>query len=64
MLKLQAEVFRNRATVRQNRNVLEHRLAAVTVAWRFDARHLERSAQLVHDKRGERGRSDSPRHPV
>ena len=38
----------------EDRDVLEHGLAAVAVARGLDRRHLQRAAQLVDDQRGQR----------
>src|SRR5438045_4025093 len=38
----------------QDRDVLEHRLAAIAEARRLNRSHLEPTAQLVDDERGER----------
>src|SRR5262249_9356765 len=54
VLELDAEVFADHLTAGQDRDILEHRLAAITEAWRLDRSHLEAAAQLVDDKRRER----------
>ena len=40
--------------VRQNGDVLQHRLATIAEARRLDGADLERAAELVHDERRER----------
>ena len=52
-VELAAGLFGDDLATREDRDVLEHRLAAVTEARRLDAEHVERAAELVHDERGE-----------
>ena len=54
VLELDAEVFRDRLAAGQDRDVLQHGLAAIAEARRLDGRDLEAAAQLVDDERGER----------
>src|SRR5262249_41722825 len=53
-LELDAEVLRDELAPREDRDVLEHGLAAVPAAGCLDGRDLEAAAQLVDDERGER----------
>ena len=53
-LELDAEVLGDRPAAGEDRDVLEHRLAAIAEAGRLDRRGLQRAAQLVDDQRGER----------
>src|SRR5215208_7006662 len=46
ILKLDAQIFRDRLTPREHGNVLEHRLAAVAEARRLHGCHLEASPEL------------------
>src|SRR3954471_12331064 len=52
--ELEAEIFGDRLAVGQNRDVLEHRLAAIAEARRLDRGGLQRAAQLVDDQRRQR----------
>src|SRR3954471_12698020 len=52
--ELEAEIFGDRFAVGQNRDVFEHRLAAIAEARRLDRGGLQRAAQLVDDQRRER----------
>src|SRR5262249_27226422 len=52
VLELDAEVFRDELAAGEDRDVLEHGLAAVTEARCLDGRDLEPAAQLVDDERG------------
>src|SRR6266851_3456607 len=54
LVALEAEVFADDLAARQDRHVLEHRLAAVAEAGRLDGDRGERSAQLVDDQCRER----------
>ena len=45
-----AEIFTDRLSARQDRNVFEHRLAAVTEARSLHRRDFQSAAQLVYDK--------------
>ena len=54
VLELDAEVLGDGASARQDRDVLEHGLAAIAEARRLDGRDLQRAAQLVDDERRER----------
>src|ERR1700730_14550566 len=49
VLKLDAEIFRDRLTAGQNRDVLQHRLAAIAEARSLDGRDLQTAAQTVDD---------------
>src|SRR6185369_2633984 len=53
VLELDAEVFRDELTAGEDRDVLEHRLAAIAEARSFHGRDLEAAAQLVDDQRGD-----------
>ena len=53
-LELDAEVLGDRAAAGQDRDVLEHRLAAIAEAGRLDRGGLQRAAQLVDDERRQR----------
>src|SRR4029077_15117814 len=54
VLELEAELLGDHLGARENRDVLEHSLAAVTEARRLDGDGGERAAQLVDDDRRER----------
>src|SRR3954464_11980491 len=54
VLELDAEVFRDRLAAGEDRDVLQHGLAAVTEARSLHGRDLEAAAQLVHHERGKR----------
>ena len=54
ILELDAEVFRDELAAGEDRDVLQHGLAAVAEAWRLDRRDLEPAAQLVDHQRGDR----------
>src|SRR3569623_2778134 len=53
VLQLDAEIFRDRLAAREDRDVLEHGLAAIAEARRLDGRDLEAAAELVDDEGGE-----------
>ena len=53
VLELDAEIFRDRLAAGQDRDVLQHRLAAIAEARSLDRCDLEAAAQLVDDERGE-----------
>src|SRR6266700_757764 len=53
VLELDAEVFRDRLAAGQDRDVLQHGLAAIAEARRLDGRDLEAAAQTVDDQRGQ-----------
>src|SRR5207253_4940294 len=50
VLELDAEVFADHLTRSQDRDVLEHRLAAIAEARSLDGRDLEATAKLVDDE--------------
>ena len=50
VLELDAEILADHLALGQDRDVLEHRLAAIAEARRLDGRHLEAAAQLVDDQ--------------
>src|SRR6476659_1669319 len=50
VLELDAEIFRDRLAARQDRDVLQHRLAAVAEARSLDGRDLQTAAQTVDDE--------------
>src|SRR6266849_7824967 len=52
VLHLDAEIFRNRLTAGQNREVLQHGLAAIAEARSLDGRDLQTAAQTVDDEGG------------
>src|SRR5437879_2235266 len=54
VLELDAEIFRDRLTTGQNRDVLQHGLAAIAEARSLDGRDLQTTAETVHDKGSER----------
>ena len=54
VLELDAEVLGDRAAAGEDRDVFEHRLAAIAEARRLDRGGLQRAAQLVDDERRER----------
>src|SRR5262249_33092600 len=53
-LELDSVVFGDRGAVGEDRDVLEHRLAAIAEAGRLDGGRLQRAAQLVDDERRQR----------
>ena len=53
VLELEAEVLGDALAAGEDRDVLEHGLAAVAEAGGLDGAHVERAADLVHDERGE-----------
>jgi hypothetical protein len=53
VLELDAEILGDHLAAGQDRNVLEHRLAAIAEARSLDGRDLEAAAQLVHDECGQ-----------
>src|SRR3954463_8608314 len=53
VLHLDAEIFRDRLTTGQNRDVLQHGLAAIAEARSLDGGNLEATAQTVDDEGGE-----------
>src|SRR5688500_327107 len=54
VLELEAEIFRDGLATREDRDVFEHRLAAIAEARRLDGRRLQRAAQLVDHEGRER----------
>src|SRR5207248_3255762 len=54
ILELDAEILADDLTRCQDRDVLEHRLAAIAEARRLHGRNLEAASQLVDDECGER----------
>src|SRR6202035_3036442 len=52
VLHLDAEIFRDRLTAGQNRDVLQHRLAAIAEARSLDGRDLQTATQTVDDQGG------------
>ena len=54
VLELDAEVLGDGVAAGQDRDVFEHRLAAIAEARRLDRRDLQRAAQLVDDQRRQR----------
>src|SRR6185295_11762630 len=53
VLELDAEIFRDRLAAGEDRDVLEHGLAAIAEARSLDGGNLEAATQLVDDERGE-----------
>src|SRR5437763_6057234 len=53
VLQLDAEIFRDRLTTGQNRDVLQHGLATIAEARSLDGRDLETATQTVDDEGGE-----------
>ena len=53
VLELEAEVLGDAFAAGEDRDVLEHGLAAVAEARSLDGAHVDRAANLVHDERGE-----------
>src|SRR5437667_661832 len=53
VLELDAEIFRDRLTAGQNRDVLQHGLAAIAEARSLDGGDLEATTQTVDDEGGE-----------
>src|SRR4029077_4303638 len=53
VLELDAEVFRDRLTTGQNRDVLQHGLAAIAEARSLDGRDLQTATETVDDEGGE-----------
>src|SRR5262249_53451894 len=62
VLELEAHLLGDHLGAREDRDVLEHALAAVAEARRLDGDGLERAAQLVDDDRRERLALDVLRH--
>src|SRR5690606_5260824 len=54
VLQLDAEIFGDHLTLGQDRDVLQHRLAAIAEARRLDRRDLEAATQLVDHQPGQR----------
>src|SRR5664279_2178874 len=54
VLHLDAEIFRDRLTAGQNRDVLQHRLAAIAEARSLDGGNLEAATQTVDDEGSKR----------
>src|SRR6266851_1497695 len=54
VLELDAEIFRDRRAAGQDRDVLQHRLAAIAEAGSLDGRDLQPAAQTVDDEGGKR----------
>jgi len=53
VLELDTEIFRDCLAAGQDRDVLQHGLAAIAEAWSLDGGNLEAAAQAVHHKRGQ-----------
>src|SRR5256714_105231 len=53
VLELDAEIFRDRLTTGQNRDILQHGLATIAEARSLDGRDLETATQTVDDEGGE-----------
>src|SRR5271166_2175518 len=54
VLELDAEIFRDGLAAGEDRDILQHSLAAIAEAGSLDGSDLQRSTQLVHDERSER----------
>src|SRR3954453_5125708 len=54
VLQLDAEIFRDRLAAGQDRDVLQHGLAAIAEARSLDGRDLQAAAEAVHHKSGQR----------
>jgi hypothetical protein len=54
VLELDAEVFADHLATGQDRDVFQHRLAAIAEARRLHGRDLQAAAQLVHHQGGQR----------
>ena len=54
VLQLDSQIFRDRLAAGQDRDVLQHGLAAIAEARGFHGRNLQRAAQLVDDQSRER----------
>src|SRR6476620_9028078 len=53
VLHLDAEIFRDRLTTGQNRDVLQHGLAAIAETRRLDGGDLQAATETVHNQRGQ-----------
>src|SRR5450830_469524 len=53
LVKFDAEIIADRLSAGEDRNVFEHRPAAIAEAWCFHRRNLEAAAQIVDDERGQ-----------
>src|SRR5207342_1142151 len=53
VLQLDAEIFRNRFATGENRDVIQHGLAAIAEAGGLNGCSLQRATQLVDDESGE-----------
>src|SRR5258705_8722794 len=54
VLELESELFGDNLAARQDTNVLEHRLAAITEAWSLHRGNAERATELVDDESRQR----------
>src|SRR5438270_3241394 len=54
VLQLDAEIFRDGLATREDRDILQHRLATIAESRSLHGRHLQRATQLVDDQRRER----------
>jgi hypothetical protein len=54
VFQLDPEIFRDGAAAGEDRDILEHRLAAIAESGGLHRRRLQRAAQLVHHERGQR----------
>ena len=52
VFQLHAQIFRDDLTTGQDRDILQHRLAAIAESRSLDGRDLQTTAQLVDDQRG------------
>ena len=52
VLELEAELFGDDLAAREDRHVLQHRLAAIAEAGCLNSTDVDRAADLVHDERG------------
>src|SRR5689334_24759004 len=53
VFELDAEIFRDRLATGQDRDVLQHSLAAIAEARSLNGRDLQTTAETVHDERGQ-----------
>src|SRR2546421_7583291 len=53
VLELDAEIFRDRLTTGQDRDVLQHGLSAIAEARRFDGRNLQAATETIDDEGGQ-----------
>ena len=54
LVEVDAEILHNGLTTGENREIFEHGLAAIAIAWRLHSADIEHAAQLVDDECAER----------